>query len=266
MPGEDVHHATSEMWDGVGAVEFDGFDYRTESVHQFVAAEKKCATCHVFMTAFGEDPNDPSAKTGHTFQPRIEACMQSGCHVDGLDIPEGSEREFDHRGRQTFTDSLRTVLADLLANASPEDSMSEVFSQALFNLQFEESARSDGVHNPNYAEDILVSTIAVWRGFTSVEPTPTSDAGIPTDFSLHQNYPNPFNPTTKIRFDVPRSSHVKLIMYNSLGQAVETLVDETLTPNSYEIEFNAGGHSSGLYFYKLISDNFVTTKKMLLLK
>jgi len=95
---------------------------------------------------------------------------------------------------------------------------------------------------------------------------------LPTEFALEQNYPNPFNPTTTVQFDVPVKSHVKLEIFNVLGQKVTTLVDEEKAPNSYSIEWN--GHSdggnqvaSGIYFYRLTAgDNVVTTKKMMLLK
>lgn len=262
QPGEDVHHSTSEMWNGVGAVEFPGFTYRHLSPHQLVepAASRKCVTCHVFMSPFEAGPPVVPAATGHTFQPRLEACGQSGCHIGGLTT-------FNYKNRQTYTDSLADVLEDILANVSPADSATQAFADGLFNLQFEVNARSSGVHNPYYAEDILVNTIDYLRGvFTSVEPTPDAQAGVPRAFDLHQNYPNPFNPSTKIRFDVPRTSHVQIVIYNSLGQEIETLVDKELPPNSYEVEFNGDRLSSGLYFYKLISDGFVTTKKMLLLK
>lgn len=271
-PGEDVHHATSEMWEGVGAIEFAGFTYDTESVHQLLdpAATDKCVTCHVFSTPFDEgDPDDPSddqpAATGHTFEPRVEGCMQAGCHESGLEVTSG--RTFDHRGRQTLTDSLVTELQTRLENASPEDSTSQVFAEALFNLQFVTSSGSHGVHNPDYAEDILVNTIAFidQNGFpTSIEET--GDSTIPDEFALSQNYPNPFNPVTKIRFDVPQSGHVKVLIYNSLGQVVETLVDEELTANSYEVSFDGADLPSGLYFYRLVANNFTETKKMLLLK
>ncbi|NIR47087.1 T9SS type A sorting domain-containing protein [candidate division KSB1 bacterium] len=278
--GDEPHNTPSVIFEGVGAFQFDGFEYDTESVHQVLPAiqQRLCATCHVFMTEFDDNgtPDDPSddilANTGHTFEPRIEACQQSGCHVEGsgaeLDIDPGSEFDFDHRGRQTTTQTLLDSLEAKLANATGEDSTTQAFSQALFNLQFVANDKSRGVHNPDYAFDILRHTITFIDTalFTSVEPIADDIIGIPETFALHQNYPNPFNPSTTIRFDVPKSGHVKLVIFNSLGQVVETLVDEQLKPDTYEVEFNASQYSSGLYFYKLVSDNFTTTRKMLLLK
>lgn len=92
------------------------------------------------------------------------------------------------------------------------------------------------------------------------------DVTTPKEFSLYQNYPNPFNPTTTIRFALPVESRVKINIYNSLGQLVETLVDKDMKSGYHEINFNASGLASGVYFYKLNSGNFVETRKMLLMK
>ncbi|HQI42065.1 MAG TPA: T9SS type A sorting domain-containing protein [Ignavibacteriaceae bacterium] len=85
-------------------------------------------------------------------------------------------------------------------------------------------------------------------------------------FALFQNYPNPFNPTTTIRFALPVESRVKINIYNSLGQLVETLADKDMKSGYHEISFNASRLASGVYFYKLNSGNFVETRKMLLMK
>ncbi len=92
-----------------------------------------------------------------------------------------------------------------------------------------------------------------------------SEALSPNSFQLEQNFPNPFNPTTAIRFDVPRLSHVTLTVYNMLGQEVVTLVNETRQPGSYEARFNASSLSSGVYFYRLQTSDFADNKKLLLL-
>lgn len=80
---------------------------------------------------------------------------------------------------------------------------------------------------------------------------------VPDKFSLEQNYPNPFNPSTKIKFAVPSNvkrqmSNVSLIVYDILGNEVATLVNKELPSGEYEVEFNAKGLPSGLYFYRLI--------------
>jgi|WetSurMetagenome_2_1015567.scaffolds.fasta_scaffold04751_2 photosystem II stability/assembly factor-like uncharacterized protein len=89
---------------------------------------------------------------------------------------------------------------------------------------------------------------------------------IPDDYALYQNYPNPFNPTTKIRFQIPYESKVVIKIYNVLGAEVKEILNEPKEAGIFEVEFNADELSSGTYIYKIIADNFVQTKKMILLK
>jgi hypothetical protein len=89
---------------------------------------------------------------------------------------------------------------------------------------------------------------------------------LPTDYFLFQNYPNPFNPTTRIKFDLPKSSHVLLRVFDLLGQEKTTLVDKELSSGYHEIEFDAGNLPSGIYFYRLEAEGFIQTKKMILVR
>jgi hypothetical protein len=129
----------------------------------------------------------------------------------------------------------------------------------------------------------------------------TSAVEIPNNFELFQNYPNPFNPTTTIRYSIPSSSviqssspnsgmgaknkqefssqssqvneaplsdnvSVELIVYDILGRKIKTLVNKKQNPGNYEISFDSGNLSSGIYFYTLSTGNFTATKKMILLR
>lgn len=89
---------------------------------------------------------------------------------------------------------------------------------------------------------------------------------VPNKFELYQNYPNPFNPSTKIRYQLPNESKVVIKIYNILGSEVMELVNSKKEAGVYEAEFNAASLSSGTYIYKISADNFVQTKKMILLK
>jgi len=89
---------------------------------------------------------------------------------------------------------------------------------------------------------------------------------LPKQFDLSQNYPNPFNPSTTISYALPTDEFVSLTVYNVLGKAITTLVNEQKHAGSYNISFNASELPSGVYFYKLIAGNYVSIKKMLLLK
>jgi len=87
-----------------------------------------------------------------------------------------------------------------------------------------------------------------------------------TESALYQNYPNPFNPSTVITYSIPVSSKVTLTVYDALGKFITTLVNENQEAGNYSVNFNSTGLSNGMYFYKMQSDNFVKTNKMLLLK
>lgn len=89
---------------------------------------------------------------------------------------------------------------------------------------------------------------------------------VPVKFSLNQNYPNPFNPSTKITYTLASKSAVTLNVYDIIGNEVVSLVNKEQEAGSYEINFDASSLTSGVYFYKLNAGNFVSVKKMLLLK
>ncbi len=94
---------------------------------------------------------------------------------------------------------------------------------------------------------------------------------LPDSYSLRQNYPNPFNPVTTIDFQIPTASHVRLEVYNVLGQRIKTLINNVLSRNRYSAEWNGDNDhgnkvSTGIYFYRLQTEKFVDTKKMMLIK
>ena len=89
---------------------------------------------------------------------------------------------------------------------------------------------------------------------------------LPTEYSLEQNHPNPFNPTTTINYTLPGEGHVTLKIYDIQGNEIKTLVNETKAAGYYNVVFDASNLSSGLYFYSIRSGDFLSTKKMLLLK
>lgn len=89
---------------------------------------------------------------------------------------------------------------------------------------------------------------------------------LPTMYFLRQNYPNPFNPVTRIDFDIPRSGYVNLKVFDILGREVKTLVKEDKLAGSYSVDFNATDLTSGVYFYKMESEEYTDVKRMVLIK
>ena len=89
---------------------------------------------------------------------------------------------------------------------------------------------------------------------------------LPKEFGLAQNYPNPFNPSTTIKYDLPRESHVSLKLFNVLGQEVATLVSEEQKVGCKSVVWNASNFASGVYFYRLQAGDFIAIKKLLMLR
>ncbi len=89
---------------------------------------------------------------------------------------------------------------------------------------------------------------------------------LPVSYELKQNYPNPFNPTTEIAFTLANQENVSLVVYNIIGQEVATLISSPMSAGAHVVKFNAANLSSGIYLYRLKAGNFVSIKKMILLK
>jgi photosystem II stability/assembly factor-like uncharacterized protein len=98
---------------------------------------------------------------------------------------------------------------------------------------------------------------------TGVTPISTN---VPEKFNLHQNYPNPFNPSTKIKFDISSPGFTTIKVFDANGKQIDELFSSQINAGSYEINFNADGLSSGVYYYTIESSNFSQTKKMILMK
>jgi probable HAF family extracellular repeat protein len=98
---------------------------------------------------------------------------------------------------------------------------------------------------------------------TAVEQT---NSDIPSGYALLNNYPNPFNPSTTISFSIPEVEFVSLKVFNSLGEEIADLVNETKPAGNYSVLFNSGQLASGIYFYKISTGNFIQTRKMILVK
>jgi photosystem II stability/assembly factor-like uncharacterized protein len=114
-----------------------------------------------------------------------------------------------------------------------------------------------------YAGTVIGGVFRSTNPITSVE-RPSGE--LPSAFTLEQNYPNPFNPTTKIRYATPQRSHISLIVYNTVGQQVATLVNGEVQAGYHEVLFNASSLASGVYFYRLETPGFVQSRKLLLVR
>jgi hypothetical protein len=115
-----------------------------------------------------------------------------------------------------------------------------------------------GFKNPSKKWDSVMVNISL----TDIGEDPTN----PNVFKLYDNYPNPFNPSTAIKYSLPEASFISIKIYDALGNEVSSLVNETKSAGTYEVEFNAAGLSSGIYYYTIQAGSFIETKKMILMK
>ncbi len=144
----------------------------------------------------------------------------------------------------------------------------------LFGLIGSDSEMNDFITiNPSNGSGTIIGSIGLQNilGLAYTESSPTSVENeiannIPTEYALYQNYPNPFNPSTKIGFQIPNFGAVSLKVYDLLGREVAVLVNEEKQSGFYEVQFDASKLSSGIYYYKLVSGNFIETNKMVLIK
>jgi flagellar hook assembly protein FlgD len=129
-----------------------------------------------------------------------------------------------------------------------------------------ENDGSYGVHNAKFAVAVLQKSIK------AIAPTAIKDAKLlALTYKLEQNYPNPFNPTTRISFTIPQAGNVKIRVFDIMGNLVKEIYNQNVTAGQYSAIWagdDARGNkvASGIYFYKLESQNFTVSKKMILMK
>ncbi|MDQ3019758.1 MAG: T9SS type A sorting domain-containing protein [Bacteroidota bacterium] len=149
-------------------------------------------------------------------------------------------------------------------------SLVEKYFRPGFNNAFHslELTKDNGFILCGYADfDATLSFIVRTDSIGSVKPVGITNSGeIINNFTLCQNYPNPFNPTTIINYHVVVSSFISLKVFDVLGKEVATLVNQKQNAGSYSVDFDGSNLSNGIYFYKIEADNFIETKRMVLVK
>jgi hypothetical protein len=159
----------------------------------------------------------------------------------------------------SVTDSLWTKFSpNSLDTASRTSVAVRITSDSMFFYLFGGITRDSNYHFINKSER-----------FSTVNPLigiPSSGNQVPQKFLLAQNYPNPFNPVTSIEYSLPKSSFVTIKIYDMTGRETAVIVNGYYKTGKYKVIFNGENLSSGVYFYRLISDSYTETRKMVLLK
>ncbi len=165
----------------------------------------------------------------------------------------------------TVKDSAGNVIGSSITDQNGSYTIAGL-TQGTYTIIASTSTYSSVVTTTTYnpaAGSTTISNITLTSSITAVK---NQVVAAPSTFVLDNNYPNPFNPSTIIGFSLPYSSHVSLEIYNILGQKVAVLLNNTLAAGHYSYSFNANGLASGVYLYKLQTNNFVSVKKMILNK
>jgi len=115
------------------------------------------------------------------------------------------------------------------------------------------------------ARDTLVARALRWFN-ESVVNVDEETWILPVSFRLEQNFPNPFNPSTTLNYSVPKSVPVKIEIFDITGSKIAVLVDEVKNPGNYQVVFDAHNNASGVYFYRMSAGEFISVKKMSILK
>ena len=186
-------------------------------------------------------------------------CNGSGCHTleDGLVSASATNLQVTITVSGTTSD----VAGELVDANGTVVAFNDLTSDNPFILTAPGTGNyrvNAGFKNPSKKWDSVMVNISL----TDIGENPTN----PTVFKLYANYPNPFNPSTTLRYSIPEASFTSIKIYDALGNEVSSLVNETKSPGTYEVEFNATDLSSGIYYYTLQAGSFIQTRKMVLLR
>jgi len=162
----------------------------------------------------------------------------------------------------SITSSAYSNIIDTIS--SVDDLYANVNSDELISMKFDTRnlpALSDG-----YVREYVIEVNGRYVKGDNIS-TRKGNNEIPLTYKLSQNYPNPFNPITKIKFEIPKTQLVNIVIYDILGREVKRLVNnEIKQAGRYVVEFDGTNYASGVYFYRIEAGTFVQSKKMVLIK
>lgn len=274
-----AHHGPqADMLIGANAPDY-GMVFST-SPHA-IAGENACVDCHMAGEEFevgghsfnmndaeGNDHVEACApchgNVGTTFKEK-KYYINGNADLDGNGVAEGLQLEVhglmeqlseylphDENGNVSITED----------NADSLDLTPQIMRGGYVYMWIEED-RSFGIHNPAFTISLLKAAIEELGGVTSID---YPDGGMPQEYKLSQNYPNPFNPSTTIEFSIPEQSNVRIVVFDALGNQLDVIYDAFTNTGNHKATWVASNYASGIYFYRMETNNFVEVKKMLLMK
>jgi hypothetical protein len=250
--GNAVTGSTVNQW---GGHSFSMYNFKKDANDNFVLDADgnripdqdnmaACAQCHGYT--FGTSFED------------VKFFMNGTGDFDGNGVTEGLQVEV-----QGMITKIKDKVTANEGTGTPSSSWTKEDLSAYWNAQTAQEDKSMGIHNPKY---IVTALLGAMKSLGIVTAVNDEVETIPNEYTLYQNYPNPFNPTTNIRFSLPQSGNVKVVIYDAIGKQVETLVNNELNAGTHTISWNASGLASGIYLCRIEAGSFVQVNKMLLLK
>lgn len=274
-----AHHGPQgDMLIGTNAPDY-GMNFPT-SPHA-IAGGNACVDCHMAGEEFevgghsfnmndaeGNDHVEACApchgNVGETFKEK-KYYINGNADLDGNGVAEGLQIEVHGLMEQLSEYLPHDAEGNVSITVDNADSLelTPPIMRGGYVYMWIEEDRSFGIHNPAFTVSMLKAAIEELGGVTSID---YPDNGVPQEYQLSQNYPNPFNPSTTIEFSVPNQSNVKVVVYDALGNQLDIIYDGLTEAGTYKVMWEASNYASGIYFYRMETDNFVQVKKMLLMK
>jgi predicted CXXCH cytochrome family protein len=189
--------------------------------------------------------------------------INGNADLDGNGIAEGLQLEVHgimellHAELPQDANGNVTIIEDSTIILTPE------IMRAGYVYFWIEEDRSFGIHNPAFTIGLLKAALEELGVILAVD---YPESGVLQEYQLSQNYPNPFNPTTTIEYSLPEQSNVKIVIYDVLGNQLDVLFSGESSAGTHSITWNADSYASGIYFYRMYTNNFTQVKKMLLMK
>jgi hypothetical protein len=220
------------------------------------------------IVAFGLDASVTDGYDGRPyedalppFSPALEIRFVVGIYESYTDIQNAPSFPFSGSKVHTLKWQVSSGANSLTINYDLPSGVSIVIGYLLGNSPTLTGSGSYTLSNAN-----IVTQATITATYDNYITDVNDEKMTINDFALDQNYPNPFNPATKIKYSIPNNGYVQLNVYDLLGNQVATLVNQQQSAGNYEIDFNAGNLSSGIYLYQLKSNGKTLTHKMTLLK
>ncbi len=286
---------------GKDACNFDTIPYKSGTHINVIP--NACVDCHMSTDTTGFGPENINKVGGHTWKMDNEAVGFDNlnpcktCHQGKTSFEDfKASVDFDHDGTaksipeevQGMIDSiyykfppvgpktigsngLPTFKYDTIGGVKGRPD-SIMWKKAYWNLKLIETDKSLGMHNAKFAFNVLNKTLnAMDQTWVMTDVKDAGSVSSKLTYKLDQNYPNPFNPSTNIKFTVPQSGNVKIKIYDVMGNFVKEVFNSSVQAGSHSAVWlgdNSAGAkvATGVYFYKLESQNFTMTKKMILMK